>query len=335
MNVSFSMANAMTYAAPAPKTAVTASAAKERTPETIPAREAPARGMSSEAFRSLFAAGTKKDAILSAASNALSSPKLKAPEHSKEMVRQRIEEIKKRINIFRNLYANDPKGMAKALAQVFKDLRSALKEYKTAGEQELGMSKDLSAGALGLTVAADGELTARPKADEAPADDDTASEKPGVETPADNSAETADSAEIAPPITPPVAAETNGVKATEEKVSDAAEAQALPATPTAPADAKDDRASLFGAVEQVFRKTIGEDVLSFTKQIGALVNYIEEKLLNPARLQMKARRPDKETEKAFEDVEKTLKELRKDIEDTARDIKQAVPTAGMHLDVTA
>jgi len=241
------------------------------------------RGMSVERFNALQAADQKKATVNKAAGDLLRAPKNDAAEQTKSRVREQIQEIRKRLNILKSLYANNPKDMAKALAQVFKELKAAIKEYKAALKSEMD-----SAGDAGLT-----SMPAEPM----PASD--AAEKPDAE-------------------------QTNaGEPETDAGPEPDTATQA--ADPTAP----------YGAVETAAKTMVGEDGLTFTKEIRALVDLIEQKLLTPARIQKQAQKPDKATDEAFKQVEEQLKALRKEIADTDRDLKAEAPMAGMHLDIAA
>ncbi len=242
------------------------------------------RGMSVERFNAQQAADQKKAAITKAAGERLSAPKNDGAEQTKARVREEIKEIRKRLNILKSLYANNPKEMAKALAQVFKELKAAIKEYKAALKSEMD-----NAGDAGVT-AIPAEPMPAPAADTA-------------EKPEDDEATKADA-----PADPEAKNDT-----------------ATPADPTAP----------YGAVETAAKTMVGEDGLNFTKEIRALVNLIEQKLLTPARIQKQMMKPDKAMDDAFKEVEDQLKALRKEMEDTDRDLKAEAPMAGMHLDIAA
>jgi gas vesicle protein len=247
---------------------------------TLPA--ALPRGMSVEKFKAVEAAEQKKAAIAKAATDRLSAPKNDGAEQTKARVREEIKEIRKRLNILKSLYANNPKEMAKALAQVFKELKAAIKEYKAALKSEMDNAGDAGVTALPAEPmpAADGGTAEKPEGDEAVKAD-------APEAGKDAAPESAD--------------------------------------PTAP----------YGAVETAAKTMVGEDGLNFTKEIRALVNLIEQKLLTPARIQKQMMKPDKATDEAFRQVEEQLKSLRKEIQDTDRDLKAEAPMAGMHLDIAA
>ncbi len=253
------------------------------------------RGMSVERFNAEQAADKKKAAITKAASDLLSSPKNDGAEQAKSRVREQIQEIRKRLNILKSLYANNPKEMAKALAQVFKELKAAIKAYKAALKSEMDNAGDAGVTAIPAEPmpAAAADTAEKPESDGAAKADAPETDKdPAADAPAD------------PETRTDTAAQTG---------------------PTAP----------YGAVETAAKTMVGEDGLSFTKEIRALVNLIEQKLLTPARMQKQMMKPDKATDEAFKDVEDQLKALRKEIQDTDRDLKAEAPMAGMHLDIAA
>jgi hypothetical protein len=263
-----------------------------------------ARGMSNDKYAALAAADARKSKVESEAQKAFDTPVMKAADKEKDFIRQRIEGIKQRIKILQKMYSGNPKQMAHALAQVFKELKAALKDFKAATSKELGAS----AGAVDATLTAGvpAEPAAAPK-DESKKDD------------ADKTAQT-DGTEVAQAATAP------DTQTPENKSADPA-ADAQP-------QAKDST-DMYASVTQKVREMAGADGLDFVKEVKGLVQWIEDKLLTPARIQKTAQKPDKFTDNAFEDVEKTLKDLRHDMEDMERDIKQVVPGVGQNVDVAA
>jgi hypothetical protein len=140
------------------------------------------------------AADTRKALIETDKAKAMASPVFKAPESQKQQARAKLQQIMEWLKIVKKLYANDPKGMAKALAQVFKDLKSAVKAYKDAGGQEMAMSGEAAGAAVAPGPAA---------ASDAPKDDtdnqgetDPAAE-PAAATPQEPSTEPAESSPAA------------------------------------------------------------------------------------------------------------------------------------------
>jgi Sec-independent protein translocase protein TatA/ElaB/YqjD/DUF883 family membrane-anchored ribosome-binding protein len=231
------------------------------------------RGMSVARSEARQAAEQKKAAITKAASDLLSAPKNDAAEQTKSRVREQIQEIRKRLNILKSLYAGNPREMAKALAQVFKELKAAIKEYKAALKTEMDNTGDSS-------------LTAVP--------------------------------------TEPAPADGTGEKLKDDSALKA-DAQTQASDPTTP----------YNTVESAAKTMVGEDGLAFTKEVRGLVDWIEQKMLAPARLQKAAQKSDKATDEAFKELEEQLKALRKEIADTDRDLKAEAPMAGMHLDIPA
>lgn len=96
-----------------------------------------------------------------------------------------------------------------------------------------------------------------------------------------------------------------------------------------------DHTAAYGEVMDGFRKMIGEDSMAFAHDMRGLVNEIEDKIFNAARIQMKAKKPEKDMDEAFKDAEDSLKDLRKSIEDMQSDIRREVPDVGMRLSVAA
>jgi Sec-independent protein translocase protein TatA len=228
-------------------------------------------GMSEGRYASLTAAAAHKAKVDASVARAEQSPAFKTSSSAQDFVRQRIEGIKKRLQILKKLFADDPKQMARALAQVFRELRAALKDYKAAGGQAFDAS-DASAS----------EAT-----------------QPQTETPE---------------------------KATDEKAGgDAA------APDPGPAKA----AATYAEVDQGIRNLIGQDGLSFLRDLGGLANEIEDKMLARAHIQAKARKPDKDTDEAMKDADEALKDLRKDMDDMRADIGRNAPAAGRQLSVAA
>ena len=53
-----------------------------------------------------------------------------------EQHRAKLQQLVEFLKIIKKLYANDPKAMAKALAGVFKQLRQAVDDYKSADDTD-------------------------------------------------------------------------------------------------------------------------------------------------------------------------------------------------------
>ncbi len=117
-----------------------------------------------------------KHAVDDDVAKARSAPGLQTRDNGRGRVRGQILEIVKRLRILKQMYANDPKGMAKALAGVFRELRAAIKEYKKLLKDELGMSADAAA----TVVPPEGAAPAAAEADVPK--DDSAKPDPGIVT---------------------------------------------------------------------------------------------------------------------------------------------------------
>ena len=237
---------------------------------------------------------------------ALNSQRMEGPERTKRAARAKLIEVAKKLQLLRKLFAYNPKEMARALTQVMKELRAAVKAYKDAGGQELGFANDAAKAAVANDDA--------PKSDEAAKADDDA--------PADADAKAAQT-DAAAQAQPP---------SQDEQAEDKA-AQGDPQPQQTPAQGS----AIYDAVVGKMRKSIGEDGLEFVRMVRDMVNGALgiRDMLEAARAQYKAKKPDKETDKIFEGADQEMKALSKDLDDMARDIHNAVPDAGMKLSMDA
>lgn len=88
------------------------------------------------------AAEARAATVSEAATKARSSPRMAASESRKSQAKAKLQQIREWLKIVRKLYAQNPVGMAKTLAQVFKDLKAAVAAYRDGGGQEMGASAD-------------------------------------------------------------------------------------------------------------------------------------------------------------------------------------------------
>ena len=229
----------------------------------------------------------EKRSVATSVARALNSSRMEAPERAKRDAKAKLIEIAKRLQLLKKLFAGNPKEMARALTQVFKELRAAVKAYKDAGGAELGLAGEVAQGAVANA----------PKSEDAPPE-----------------AETGEA---------PVEAETTEAKP-EEK-------------PPEPEPAVANGSAVYDAVVGKMRKAIGEDGLDFIKMVRQLVNGANgvRDMLEAARTQAKGKKPDKDTDEAFEDADKEMKALADDMAKMERDIRNAVPEAGMKLSMDA
>lgn len=252
------------------------------------------------------AADDRKAEIATDKAKAMDSPAFKGAESQKQQAKAKVQQILDWLKIVRKLYAMDPKGMAKALAQVFKDLKAAVKAYKDAGGDEMQASGAAASAAISSGAPAAGQADDKAKAD--------------------GKADEAGQAD-APP-----ADDTTAQAATAEATTAEDPAQAPPADGFAKDSAGG--SGLYQAVVAEVKKAVGEDGLDFIKQVREVTNKIVE-LLDTARGQAAIRKRDKDSDKAFEDADKSLKSLREEMDGMEQDIRREAPTAGMKLSIAA
>lgn len=90
------------------------------------------RGMSVAAYNARSAQDAHKAVVALAVSKAEQAPTFAADDTSKSFVTSQIQGLMKRLQILQKLFSDNPKGMAQALTQIFKELRGLLKQYKDA-----------------------------------------------------------------------------------------------------------------------------------------------------------------------------------------------------------
>lgn len=241
------------------------------------------------------------------------SPRFEASESRKSQARAKLQQVREWLAIVRKLYAENPKAMAKALAQAFKELKAAVQSFKDAGGQEMGASGD--------TVGAVLTSPAKDKSENAGADKAAAA---GVGE--DETVAAGDDTRDSGSATEKGQAVAESGSAPEVEAGSAPEVEAVRA-------AFEGR-SLYDAVVGEVRKQLGEDGLQFLKEVREMVGEIG-KLLETARGQAAIRRPDKDTEKAFEETDEALKELHDLMDEMEGEIRQDAPTAGMRLSIAA
>jgi hypothetical protein len=241
------------------------------------------------------AADARKAEIETDKAKAMDTPAFKGAENQKQQAKAKIQQIMEWLKILKKLYAMDPKGMAKALAQVFKDLKAAVKAYKDAGGSEMSAS----GAAVGAVMANSGP---------APASKDDAQQTD------------AQQAETSP-------AEGQAADAAEQPDQLAAEAPVDQAQGAG-------GSGLYQSVVDEVKKSVGEDGLDFIKQVRSVTQEIT-KLLDTARGQAAIKKRDKEMDRAFEDADKTLKSLHEEMDSMEAEIRREAPTAGMKLSIAA
>lgn len=247
----------------------------------------------------------RRSEVSADAAKVRSSPRFEASETRKSQARAKLHQVREWLKIVRKLYAENPKAMARALAQAFKELKAAVQSFKDAGGQEMGSSGD-AVGAV-LTSAAK-EKAGEVKADKA--------------------------ATAAPGDREPVAAGDESGDAGPGSGGDEAAPGAGPAPEAEAVRAAFEGRSLYDAVVTEVRRQLGEDGLEFLKEVREMVRDIG-RLLETAKGQAAIRRPDKDTEKALEETDEARKELDALMDDMEGEIRRDAPTAGMRLSIAA
>jgi hypothetical protein len=82
-----------------------------------------------------------------------SGPRFAAAESRKAQAKAKLQQVREWLKIVKKLFAQNPTGMAKALAQVFKDLKGAVAAYKDAGGEEMGATRAAEGRSLYEAVA--------------------------------------------------------------------------------------------------------------------------------------------------------------------------------------
>jgi len=241
----------------------------------------------------------RRSEVSADAAKVRSSPRFEASETRKAQARAKLQQVREWLKIVRKLYAESPKAMARALAQAFKELKAAVQSFKDAGGQEMGSSGD-AVGAMLKSAAKD--KTEDVKADSGDEGAVAAGDAPGDANPDSGEDEATPGAYPAP--------EAEAVRAAFEG------------------------RSLYDAVVGEVRRQLGEDGLEFLKEVREMVRDMG-KLLEVAKGQAAIRRPDKDTEKAFEETDEALKDLNALMDDMEAEIRRDAPTAGMRLSIAA
>lgn len=247
------------------------------------------------------------------ASEARALPMFDAQEARKSQARAKLQQVRDWLKIVRKLYAQNPEGMARALAQAVKDLKAAVKAYRDAGGEEMAMAGAATGAALATGPA--------------PTRATTPEDKPAAAAPAADAEDAEQSDE--PETTQGAGEDADGLAGDDETPADR---QIGFADIVAGAYAAG--RSLFDAVAGEVRKQIGEDGLNFLKEVRALVKDMADLLLT-ARGQAAIRRKDKSTDKAFEAADQAFRELNQAMDDMERDLRHDAPTAGMRLSAAA
>ena len=229
----------------------------------------------------------------------LSKPPNQAAEDRKAMARQKIEQLKARIRMLQMSAAMDPKGVAKLVAQLARELGAAVKAYASAG----GSTADLG----GIPTAAT-PTAATPSADAAGAED------------AATATATAEAATAEAATAEAASAET----AAEEKVGDEA---ASASSDQAAAEGQDQAADPYRrlidevnarGLEMTRRGSEGEADREFMTQVKGMASALKA-IMRQAQNRAKGEGGDvssadaREGDKAMADLEKEIAEAGKSL----------------------
>lgn len=228
----------------------------------------------------------------------------RAPEENRQATRnrarQRVEAVREQLKLIKELYAQNPKEMAKALRHLVKELKAALKAYKEAGG-------DMQAvGGAGLTA-----LAAAPAPSEtwtAPADDALSGETGSEQDERTASAE---------PDATIVAAEAEA----EEAVRSNDPMAGLASAPEPARASLDDLEARLGVL-------MGDE--AFVQSVDGLKRKIKE-LFETARIQSAFLARDKARDSAFETLDEALKTLDEDVTEYARDVQDELITVRLQI----
>ena len=276
-----------------------------------------ARGMSDAAYAAQQAKDSHAATVSAAVAKAEQTPTLSAAGNSQDFITSEIQGLQKRLQVLQKLFASNPKGMAQALTQIFKELRAALKAYKAATGQEFAGADAAATEAVAPAAPSD---TTSPNASSSDA-------TPTAPAATDATSATPDTA-IPQAATPDAATPTSS-----PATSSAAPATADDATADTPT-AKAATAS-YAEVDQALREAIGTDGLRFLDTLQGLLKAIDQKMETPAEIQHAVQKPDKDTDQAFKDMDDARKALDQDMSDMRDDIGAGAPTLGLKVSVAA
>lgn len=224
----------------------------------------------------------------------------RAPEENRQATRnrarQRVEAVREQLKFIKELYAQNPKEMAKALRHLVKELKAALKAYKEAGG-------DMQAvGGAGLTA-----LAAAPAPSEtrtAPADDELS-----AETSSEQDERTASAGSDATTI------------AAEAEAEEAARSDDPISAPEPARASLEDLEARLGVL-------MGDE--AFVHSVDGLKRKIKE-LFETARIQSAFLARDKARDSAFETLDEALKTLDEDVTDYTRDVQDELITVRLQI----
>lgn len=96
-----------------------------------------ARGMSNEKYALLKKADDHRKELQDKTSKAMDTPEMRVQNDAKTRAREKLKAIVEKLKILKKLFSGNAKEMARAMTQVFKELKAALKEFKEAGKTQM------------------------------------------------------------------------------------------------------------------------------------------------------------------------------------------------------
>jgi hypothetical protein len=96
-----------------------------------------ARGMSNEKYQLLKKADDHRRELQEKTSKAMDTPEMRVQNEAKTRAREKLKAIVEKLKILKKLFSGNAKEMARAMTQVFKELKAALKEFKEAGKAQM------------------------------------------------------------------------------------------------------------------------------------------------------------------------------------------------------
>ncbi len=134
-----------------------------------------ARGMSNEKYALLKKADDHRRELQEKTSRAMDTPGMRVQNEAKTRAREKLKAIVEKLKVLKKLFSGNAKEMARAMMQVFKELKAALKEFKEAGKAQMDAVASSAASIVPPMTAASAEPT-QPEGDvkAAEAEDKTA-----------------------------------------------------------------------------------------------------------------------------------------------------------------
>lgn len=123
-----------------------------------------ARGMSNEKYQLLKKADDHRKELQEKTSKAMDTPEMRVQNEAKTRAREKLKAIVEKLKILKKLFSGNAKEMARAMMQVFKELKAALKEFKEAGKAQMDAVAS-SAASIAPPMATSAADPAKPEGD--------------------------------------------------------------------------------------------------------------------------------------------------------------------------